>query len=231
MLTYNYIYDSANHRTVIGSDALQTNIAVYINGTFSKFVNPNLLRKGTGSYSYSKNFLPGFNVLENLHSGSVITYSDKRLENLIFNDLTYIRVKNSDGKYLHRDPVVNDSYEWSDTEKTKFFFNPHFWDCNYLWQKITGQIPTGVELTNQWPIDTAISYFSKRTLTVSDSWAGWQTINTIEPSNIDYFTNNGSGTSVTYELSHLIDLGANTGDEVLLINGKERLSFTYNPVT
>lgn len=231
MLTYNYIYDSANHRTIIGSDALQTNIAVYINGTFSKFVNPNLLRKGTGSYSYPKNFLHGFNVLENLHSGSIITYSDKRLENLIFNDLTYIRVKNGAGKYLHRNPTVIDSYEWSDTEKTKFFFNPHFWDCNHLWQKITGQIPTGVELTNQWPIDTAISYFSKRTLTVSDSWVGWQTINTIEPSNIDYFTNNGSGTSVTYELSHLIDLGANTGDEVLLINGKERLSFTYNPVT
>ena len=230
MLSYNYVYDSANHRAVVGSDALQSNVAVYLNGTFSKFVNPNLLRKGVGTYSYPKNFLHSFNVLENLHSGTIIEYSDKRIESLIFNDLTYIYVKNGDGNYLHRNPDNINEYEWHATLRTRFFFNPYFWDCKHLWEKTTGYVPTNVVNTQQWPTDFAISYFSKRTLTVTDTWVGWQVINTIEPIEVDRFTNNGSGTSITYELSHLIDLGAADGDEVLLINGKQRLSFTYNPV-
>ena len=230
MLQYNYVYDSANHRVVIGSDADKTNVAVYINGTFTKFVNPNLLRKGTGAYSYSKNFEHGFNVLENLHSGTIITYDDPRLDSLIFNELSFIYVKNGSGNYLYRNPSNINEYEWSATNRTKFFFNPYFWDCDYLWEKVAGHVPSGVSLTRQWPRDYAITYFSKRTLTVADTWVGWQVINTIEPGSINYFTNNGTGTLVTYELSHLIDLGASDGDEVLLINGKQRLSFTYNPI-
>ena len=230
MLLYNYVYDGANHRVVIGSDALQNNVAIYINGTFSKFVNPNLLRKGVGAFSYSKNFLHNFNVLENLHSGTIIEYSDQRLDSLIFNELTYIHVKNGDGNYLHRNPANENEYEWHANDKTKFFFNPYFWDCRHLWEKITGYVPTNVTNTNQWPNDLAIAYFSKRTLTITDTWVGWQTINTIDPITIDRFTNQGSGTSITYELSHLIDLGATDGDEILLINGKQRLSFTYNPI-
>ncbi len=231
MLKYNYVYDTANHRVIIASDTLQSNVAIYLNGTFSKFVNPNLLRKGTGTFSYSKNFLHGFNVLENLHSGTAFTYTDTRVDSLIFNELNYIYVKNGDGNYLHRSPSVADDYEWHATERTKFFFNPYFWDCAHLWEKTTGYIPTNVVNTDQWPNDLAITFFSKRTLTVTDTWVGWQAINTIEPSSINRFTNNGSGTSVTYELTHNIDLGATDGDEVLLINGKQRLSFTYNPVT
>lgn len=230
MLSYNYVYDTANHRVVIGSDALQSNIAVYINGTFSKFVNPNLLRKGTGTFSYSKNFLHGFNVLENLHSGTKVTYTDTKIDSLIFNESTYIYVINGGGNYLHRNPANEDEYEWHATLRTKFFFNPYFWDCEHLWEKTTGHIPNGVTNTKQWPIETAITYFSKRTLVVADVWAGWQGINTVEPSEINRFTNNGTGDSITYELTHNIDLGATSGDEVLLINGKQRLSFTYNPI-
>ena len=230
MLTYNYVYDSGNHRTIISSNSLQANIAIYINGVFTKFVAPNLLVKGTGAFSFTKKFLAQANKIELMHSGTIKNYDDIRLDRLLFSSANYIYIKNGDGNYLYRNPAVLDEYEWHATSRTKFFFNPHFWDCDYLWKTQIGYLPTSVTLTNQWPINDAITFFSKRTLTVTDTWVGWQSINTIEPENLSYFTNHLTGTDTTYELSHLIDLGASSGDEVLLTNGKDRLSFTYNPV-
>jgi len=228
MLSYIYIRNNSEHINVIGSDSNKNNIAIYINGTFSKFVKPNLVRKGVTDYEYTKIFNHGFNVLENLHSGSIASYQDDRINSLIFNKLSYIYVKNNNGDYLHRNPEVENEYEWHSTLRTKFFFNPYFWDCEHLWEKTIGYVPTAVTTTKQWPEDLAITYFSKRTLVINEGWIGFKAINTIEPHEINRFVDNSIGTRNNYKLSHLIDLEASFGDEVLLTNGKQKLSFIYN---
>jgi hypothetical protein len=203
------------------------NIALYVNNTFIKYFTPN--KVSGGSLVVTKKFNHGYNILENLHSGTIATYIDPRIDSAIFNENTYIYVKNTLGKFLHRVPDTTDSYEWHDTSRTKFFFNPYFWDSKYLWERLFGYVPTGISLTSQWPEVDEINLFSKRTLVVQDTWTGMRTITTIVPSNINYFTNNLTGTEVTINLSHELDLDLETGDEVIFTNGKDRLAFTYNP--
>ena len=235
MIYYYHVYNKTEYDKpysihIIDAPLATANLAVYVNGTFIKYVAPNMLKTGTGSLSYSKHFEPAIDFLDTLHSGTVITYADQGIDKAIFNDNTYIHVKNSEGKYLYRTPGTIDYYEWSLTNKSKFFFNPYFWDSEYLWKKTVGYVPSGINLTNQWPTDYEIAFFSKRTFTVTDTWVGSQQLNTVEPSSIDYFLDNVSGQNVTFQLSHLIELDLVPGDKVLLTNGVERKEFIYQPV-
>lgn len=234
MLKYHHIYNLSNPSLQYSIHDIEaspniTSVAVLINNVFHSYVVPNHTL-GSGIYNFNKYFSLGTNILELLHSGSTADYVDIKIQNSVFNDRTFIYVKNLDGDYLHRTATSMDSYEWSETEKTKFFFNPYFWDSEYLWKQIFGYVPSGITTTGQWPTNYEIEFFSKRTLEVDISWPGEQVIDTVEPAPFDYFSNNTSGELVSFSLSHLIDLPLKYGDTIDFYAGAERLSVTYKPL-
>lgn len=233
MIKYHHVYNLANPALPYSIHALETSpnitsVAMVINGVFHSYVKPNYTL-GSGLYNFTKYFSIEANILELLHSGSVTDYADLRIQNSVFNDRTFIYVKNLDGKYLHRASAL-DSYEWHDTDRTKFFFNPYFWDSEYLWLQMFGYIPSGITTTGQWPSNYEVEFFSKRTLELDMSWPGEQVISTIEPKPFDYFSKPDSGELVALSLSNLLDLPLEYGDTIDFYAGAERLSVVYKPL-
>lgn len=227
------MYNLANTALPYSIHAIETSpnissVAVVINDVFHSYLKPNYTL-GSGVYNFTKYFeLP--NVLELLHSGSVTDYADIKIQNSVFNDRTFIYVKNLDGKYLHRTITGIDTYEWHDSEKTKFFFNPYFWDSEYLWVQMFGYVPSGITTTGQWPTNFEVEFFSKRTLELDISWPGEQSIQTVEPKPFDYFNLATSGELVSISLSSLLDINLVYGDKIEFYAGAERLSVEYKPI-
>jgi len=223
MLRYNHIYNStifsvAHNIAAITSDS--ANVAIYINDKLQEIVSPNV---GSGdSFDIYKNKLTDDEILNLIYSGSQQNYSID-IDKLIFGEGNTIYVKNTAGNYLYTDTSGNTI--WSNTNKSRFFFNPYYFDSDYLWKKVFKQKPNSVTTSGLWDFNTEIALFNRLTVTVD-------TVNLpslVEPKIFNYFDQ----TSLidTIKINSYIFIKAEQGDKVKLKTDKEELDFIYSPIT
>ena len=224
MLRYNHIYNSTmfseNHNlAAIASDSF--NVAIYVNDKLQEIVSPNIGTEGH-AFDIFKNRLTDTEIVNLIYSGSKQLYS-LDVERLIFGQANTIYIKNTTGKYLYTNSSGITS--WSNTDKSKFFFNPYYFDSEYLWKKVFKQKPDNVTTSGLWDLDSEISLFNRLTITVD--------LNTIPtlvgPKVFNYFEQTGLTESLF--IDKIISIKAVNGDKIKLKTDKEVLEFIYLPVT
>jgi len=225
MLTYTHIYNSTNSKlpyNIACIDSNSTNIAIYINNKLQEIVSPNKATLGL-EFTIYKQKLDTKNILDILYSGTIISYSNA-INKVIFSDSNVVYVKSSLGKFLNLD--INNIPYWSSTTKSKFFFNPYYFDSGYLWQKI---FSTGIfdssKVSGLWNLPDEIDLFNRRTLNVSTEIIPVK----IKPFRFNYFDHTSFTTQIT--IDKVLEIKANTGDIVSLKTDKDRIEFTYEPIS
>jgi len=226
MLRYKYTQNSQDlklpfHIHGIMSDT--ASIGVNINGLHVGDFKPNMFNK-PDKYLFTRHFIPEATLLQLLIVGSRQTYSAKD-NNSFFNQDSAVFVKLEDGRTLYKNPD-NGLYSWHETKRSKFYFNPHYFDSEYLWNLRLGYVPTSINLTYQWPINYEQELFVPTTVNISNSssWPGESEILDIPPLVNSYFTTNDTGKLVNLNLNAIIDLKTlKSGDLLEITNGREIL--------
>jgi len=223
VLKYNNIYNETvlsepYNIAAIDSDAY--NVAIYVNDRLQEIVSPNV---GTGqTFSIFKQALSDTDILNLIYSGSKQKYSLSQ-EKLIFGAGNVVYVKNTNGEYLYTDGADNTS--WSSTDKSRFFFNPYYFDSDYLWKKVFKKKPNNVSTSGLWNINSEVELFNKKTVVLNTT----SLPSLVDPNVFSYFNNIGDTESIS--IDHFISINATYGDKVKLKTDKDEITFTYEPVT
>jgi len=223
MLKYNHIYNStilsvAHNIAAIDSDS--TNIAIYINDKLQEIVSPNV---GPGtSFTIYKASLTDKEILDLIYSGSQQSYSID-IDKLIFGKGNTVYVKNTLGKYLYTDASGNTS--WSSTNKSRFFFNPYYFDSDYLWKRLFKKRPNNVITSGLWDLENEMKLFNRLTVVVDTT----SLPSLVKPKVFSYFDQ--TDLTDTIEINNYIFFKAKQGDKIKLKTDKEVLEFIYSPIT
>lgn len=228
MLTYTHLFNISDmslpyHLHKIESDT--TSVSVNLNGKLLGYYKPN---KGT-TYQFTKYLDLDNNIFDLLISGSLQTYSVK-IDKTLFNDLTVTYIRLDDGRFLYKDNETN-LYSWSTTLRSRFYFNPYYFDSKFLWELRMNYVPTGIQVTNQWPPNLERDIFLNTVVSFDNSfgWTGEQSITEVSPMTIDFFNNDVTGYTVPFELSEIIELpDLYDGDVLTISNGKENINVTVS---
>ena len=227
MLRYKYAQNSSNlelpfHIHGIMSDT--ASVSIGINGVLVGEYKPNMFSTPQTKL-FTRNFVPEATLLQLLIVGSRQQYDAKENQSF-FNQDSAVFVRLANGLRLYRDPDTQ-LYSWEENKRSKFYFNPHYFDSEFLWNLRVGYVPSGVSLTYQWPLDYEQQLFMPSTLTIDDSnsWSGSKDIVDIEPLVNDYFSVDNQGQVVNLHLDGIIELQTlKSGDLLEISNGSEVLS-------
>lgn len=228
MLEYKHLFNTSDltlpyHLHKIKSDT--TSVSINLNGKLLGYYKPNAGTK----YNFTKYLDLEDEVFDLLIAGSLQDYGVK-INKSLFNDNTVTYIRLEDGRFLYLD---NESglYSWSTQYRSRFFYNPYYFDSKFLWESRLGYMPTGVQVTNQWPANIEQNLFLT-TVKVFDNtfgWVGEQSITPVEPMTIDFFNNDTTGYSEDFGLSDLIKLpDLYDGDTLTISNGKENITITVS---
>jgi len=222
MLTYSHVYNQdikyPYNIACINSDS--TNVAIYVNSNLQEIASPNVSYTDKILFTTNKKQLSDQEVLDLIYSGTLQDYT-LELNRVIFGPTNKVFIKRqSDDKFLYLSPEK--ILSWEETFKSRFFFNPYYFDSDYLWKKLFKQRPDNVNTTSLWNVLEEQRLFNRSEIVLNVS----ELPNLVEPTNMDYFSGN-SPTSIS--LSHVIELKASIGDTIDLKTDKDTLSFTYNP--
>lgn len=224
MLRYNNIYNSTvlseNHNiAAIASDSY--NVAIYVNNKLQEIVSPNVDTEGYAFDIFSMK-LSDTEIVNLIYSGSKQKYT-LDVEKLIYSKSNTVYVKNLDGDYLYTDTLGN-TY-WSSQDKSRFFFNPYYFDSSYLWEKVFKKKPDNITTSGLWDLQSEIALFNKLTITV-DSVA---IPSIVQPKIFSYFEQ--TGLTKRIYINKFLSLKAKHGDKIKLKTDKESLEFIYSPIT
>ncbi len=231
MLKYKYTTNDTDltlpyHIHGISSDT--SSVGISINGNSIGNHKPNMF-EAPDKYYFTRYFLPQEKLLQLLIVGSRQTYDAKENKS-IFNQDSAVFIKLENGNCLYQDPITG-KYSWDPIKRSKFYFNPHYFDSEYLWNLRLGYVPTGIKLTYQWPKNYEQLLFIPSTVTLGNSvgWAGAKDVPDIDPLVIDPFIVYDSGETVDINLNAIIDLKElKSGDLLEFTNGNETISLVVN---
>lgn len=228
MLKYNHAFNTTDltqpfHVHQISSDTKE--VKIHINSKLIGAFRPNgLALSDTNGQVYTRYLdLKDEDIFNLVVSGSRATYGTK-IEESIFNDRSIIYVKNNSGKMLFRDPDT-DKYSWEEDKRSRFFFNPYYFDSKNLWNLKLGYVPTGIICQDQWP-DLEYSLFTSLYYTTNLDWQGSVDIQPVEPMTVSYYNRATTGYASSFRIDRHLDIPhVVDGDHVLITNGKESLEF------
>jgi hypothetical protein len=223
MLKYNHVFNTTDttkpfHIHQIQSDTSYVEVA--INDRYIGKFKPNYNASTGIGFTKRVNITDDL-IFNLLLSGSLASY-DPKTESAIFSDEGIVYINNTDGEFLSRNQETG-KYFWSADQRSRFFFNPYYFDSEYLWKLKFGTMPTGVNCSCQWP-DLEQSLFLGLTYTTDRTWPGEEVIQPIEPLSIDYYARDeGIFTRYLYldyilDLPHVLD-----GDVIKISNGNDLL--------
>ncbi len=237
MLSYEHVFNTDINMPfhIHAIDSSSTSVTINLNGKFIGYFKPNI-----GSlYTFVK-YTPAFSILDLMVVGSRHNYS-KGISDSFFKDSTTKYIQSATGSFLVRD-IQNNTYHWSDTSRTRFFFNPEYFNSKILWNYVVGYIPTGKTMVNIWSDSEALELFTNQVYVTDEFWTGDKTILDVEPLTILPFTMATMGIaknvvvdSFIYELQNL-----KNGDKITIDNGSETIELIvencytnafYNPAT
>lgn len=228
MLKYNHVFNSnvdhPHHVHAIESDS--TSVTINLNNSLVGYYKPTV---GT-AYDFTS-YLDIPDIMRLMAVGSRQTY-DLKKDASFFKDKTVKYINNSLGKFLVRNNA-NGLYYWSDTERTRFFFNPEYFSSNVLWEYTIGYVPTGVIVNDLWDSAVAETLFYSKLYTSDQNWVGELAIDDVAPIEADYFGNATTGTAKTISIDYFIaELQELVNGDVLTINnGSETLEITVKNIT
>ena len=199
-------------------------VTIGINGVEVGEFKPNMFSTPQ-VHHFTRNFVPESTLLELLIVGSRQEYEAKE-NNSFYNQDSAVYVRLENGKTLYKDPDTG-KYSWDEFNRSKFYFNPYYFDSEFLWNLRLGYVPFGSSLTYQWPLNYEQTLFSPSTVVIDDnnSWPGSIEVPDIDPLINDYFAVNQTGEVVNLHLDSIIDLKTlKSGDLLEISNGRELLS-------
>jgi len=230
MLRFKYTTNSSRldlpyHIYGITSDT--ESVEIKVNGNSIGFYKPNMTLESS-TYNFSKFFWPEEKLLQLLITGSRQEYSPK--ENEIYfnkNTITFVKLENGLYLYRHEDRV---NYSWEENKRSRFYFNPKYFNSEYLWKLRTGYVPTKENLTYQWPKGYEQELFLPTTVIFQDSnyWYDKKSFSDVEPLKNDYFSLPEQGPEIILNLTHIIELDLKNGDSLEISNGKDTINTTVN---
>lgn len=226
MLEYNHYFNTTDlskpfhiHQLLSSVDR----VATYINDSYIGEVRPNGWDKNTTQgYTFTK-YLELTNKLmfDLLVSGSAATY-DRKINEAIFNDKALVYISSPSGKRLYKNPDTN-KYSWSEVKRSRFFYNPYYFDSGFLWALRFGSLPTGIKCSNQWP-EIEKTIFLGSTFKYNSEWSGEIDLPMIEPMTISYYNRDTTGYATELRIKELLDIPhVVDGDKIRFDNGKEEL--------
>ncbi len=225
MLKYNHIFnenvDYPFHIHVIESSS--TSVAVNLNGHLIGYFKPT----AGITHAFTK-YTREFSILELMVVGTRQEYT-KNIEASFFKDSTVKYIKNSWGAFLTKNNETN-KYYWSNTSRTRFFFNPEYFNMKVCWEFVIGYIPQGKVTNTIWTEEAAKELFLNQIYLTEESWPGEKSIEDVEPLIVNHFDILTSGNSNDFvvdtfieQLQDLVD-----GDEIVIDNGIEKLEITVS---
>jgi hypothetical protein len=220
MLKYSHAFnytelDQPFHIHKLESDS-QT-VALSINNSHVGYYKPNPGYK----YSFSK-FLNIENLLELVVSGTAAEYSDA-VNRSIFAEDKIIYVRNPLGETLWHD-LETGLYHWKTDLRSKFFFNPYFFDSRYLWIKTFGTMPSGVKCNDQWEDSTEEKLFSSKFLEVTDTWTDGKAIDLVDPMVLEPYRYDTIGIESQFFVGAILDIPeVKNGDVLTFTTTKDTL--------
>ena len=237
MLSYDHVFntdvDQPFHIHAIASSS--TSVAINLNGVFVGYFKPNL----GSTYTFIK-YTAAFSILDLMVVGTRQEY-DKATSKSFFKDSVVKYIQNSFGDFLVRDNELN-TYSWSSTARTRFFFNPEYFNSKVLWNYIVGYVPTGKIVTKVWSDYEALTLFTNQIYITDETWTGDKAIPDVEPLAFLPFSNETMGIARDIVVDSFIEelQGLKDGDIITIDNGTETIEVTvencytnalYNPAT
>lgn len=220
MLKYNHIFnENVNYPFHIHAiESSSTSVSINLNGVNLGYFAPTV---GT-LHSFTK-YTAEFSILELMVVGTRQEYS-KAIEASFFKDSTVKYIKNTAGRFLVKNNETG-KYYWSSTARTRFFFNPEYFNSKECWEFVVGYIPSGKILNDVWEEAEAKSLFLDQIYLTSESWVGEKTIEDVDPLIISPFSNSLTGTAKEFVVDTFIDVlqDLEDGDKIVIDNGSEKI--------
>lgn len=136
----------------------------------------------------------------------------------IFNPVRYLKISN--GQLL-----------WSETDATKFYFNPEVFNLPELYMKLYGSVPLDKELNNLFSVPEQLSMINQKVISFSEN----ENLSTDNIASITTQLNNsrfvtsGAQSVITVSSNLSLDSHAKYNDTIKLVSDNQELVFKYLP--